>query len=140
MGAFATADKVQRELNFAIVDEVDSILIDEARTPLIISGPAESSTDLYAQINKLIPKLKKHEETDDPTGYDIPADTVLIDGNEMSITAGIEYADERDSDIAMTELVDRSPIVDCWSAATTRQTKRPSRRTLLKKVTCVLKD
>ncbi len=50
---------VQRELNFAIVDEVDSILIDEARTPLIISGPAEKSTDLYYQINSLIPRLNK---------------------------------------------------------------------------------
>lgn len=48
---------VQRELNFAIVDEVDSILIDEARTPLIISGPAEKSTDLYYQVNRLIPRL-----------------------------------------------------------------------------------
>ena len=74
--AFSTADKAQRKLNFAIVDEVDSILIDEARTPLIISGPAESSTDLYAQINKLIPKLKRHEETEDPTNYDIPANRV----------------------------------------------------------------
>jgi preprotein translocase subunit SecA len=53
---------VQRELNFCIVDEVDSILIDEARTPLIISGPAEKSTDLYYQINNLIPRLNK--ETD----------------------------------------------------------------------------
>jgi len=53
---------VQRELNFSIVDEVDSILIDEARTPLIISGPAEKSTDLYYQINNLIPRLNK--ETD----------------------------------------------------------------------------
>ncbi|CAB1065668.1 Protein translocase subunit SecA [Olavius sp. associated proteobacterium Delta 1] len=53
---------VQGELNFAIVDEVDSILIDEARTPLIISGPAEKSTDLYYQINNLIPRLNK--ETD----------------------------------------------------------------------------
>jgi preprotein translocase subunit SecA len=53
---------VQQELNFAIVDEVDSILIDEARTPLIISGPAEKSTDLYYQINNLIPRLNK--ETD----------------------------------------------------------------------------
>jgi len=53
---------VQGELNFAIVDEVDSILIDEARTPLIISGPAEKSTDLYYQINNLIPRLSK--ETD----------------------------------------------------------------------------
>jgi len=63
--AFATADKAQRGLNFAIVDEVDSILIDEARTPLIISGPAESSTDLYALINKMIPKLNKHDESED---------------------------------------------------------------------------
>jgi len=50
---------VQRELNFAIVDEVDSILIDEARTPLIISGPAEKSTDLYYQVNQIIPRLKR---------------------------------------------------------------------------------
>ncbi|MFH2218911.1 MAG: preprotein translocase subunit SecA [Pseudomonadota bacterium] len=50
---------VQRELNYAIVDEVDSILIDEARTPLIISGPAEKSTDLYYQVNSIIPRLKR---------------------------------------------------------------------------------
>jgi preprotein translocase subunit SecA len=50
---------VQRELNYAIVDEVDSILIDEARTPLIISGPAEESADLYAKVNGIIPRLKK---------------------------------------------------------------------------------
>ncbi|MEJ2100186.1 MAG: preprotein translocase subunit SecA [Desulfobacterales bacterium] len=50
---------VQPQLNFAIVDEVDSILIDEARTPLIISGPAEKSTDLYYQVNSVIPRLSK---------------------------------------------------------------------------------
>lgn len=50
---------VQRDLNYAIVDEVDSILIDEARTPLIISGPAEKSTDLYYQVNQLIPRMAK---------------------------------------------------------------------------------
>ncbi len=64
-------DMVQRELNFAIVDEVDSILIDEARTPLIISGPAEESTDKYYKINKIIPKLvagEKNEETKEETG------------------------------------------------------------------------
>ena len=55
---FSSEDFVQRELNFAIVDEVDSILIDEARTPLIISGPAEESTDKYYKINMIIPKLK----------------------------------------------------------------------------------
>jgi len=54
---FSNADVVQGELNFAIVDEVDSILIDEARTPLIISGPAEKSTDLYNLVNGIIPHL-----------------------------------------------------------------------------------
>jgi len=53
---------VQGDLNFAIVDEVDSILVDEARTPLIISGPAEKSTDLYYQVNSLIPRLRKDED------------------------------------------------------------------------------
>jgi preprotein translocase subunit SecA len=55
-------DYVQRELNYAIVDEVDSILIDEARTPLIISGPSEESTDKYYNIDKIIPKLKNEED------------------------------------------------------------------------------
>ena len=59
--AFSTEDKVQRELNYAIVDEVDSILIDEARTPLIISGPTEDSSELYTKINKLIPRLERQE-------------------------------------------------------------------------------
>jgi len=58
---FELEDYVQRELNFAIVDEVDSILIDEARTPLIISGPSEASSDLYYKINAIIPRLKKGE-------------------------------------------------------------------------------
>ena len=63
--AFSRDDKVQRELNFAIVDEVDSILIDEARTPLIISGPVDENIDLYRKINKLIPKLNSEEEDQD---------------------------------------------------------------------------
>ncbi len=58
---FFEEDFVQRPLNFAIVDEVDSILIDESRTPLIISGPAEESTDKYYEVNRVIPKLKKEE-------------------------------------------------------------------------------
>ena len=58
---FELEEYVQRELNFAIVDEVDSILIDEARTPLIISGPSEASSDLYYKINAIIPRLKKGE-------------------------------------------------------------------------------
>ncbi|WP_446941324.1 preprotein translocase subunit SecA [Pseudomonas aeruginosa] len=60
--AFSLDDKFQRELNFAVVDEVDSILIDEARTPLIISGQAEDSSELYIKINKLIPRLKRQVE------------------------------------------------------------------------------
>ena len=59
---FDLQDYVQRDLNFAIVDEVDSILIDEARTPLIISGPAEESTDKYYKINRIIPSLKKGQD------------------------------------------------------------------------------
>lgn len=57
--AFRLDDRTQRELNFAVVDEVDSILIDEARTPLIISGAAEDSSQLYIAVNKLVPKLDK---------------------------------------------------------------------------------
>ncbi len=57
--AFSQEDKVQRELHFAVIDEVDSILIDEARTPLIISGPAEDSSELYMRMNALIPNLSK---------------------------------------------------------------------------------
>ena len=60
--AFSKEDRFQRGLYFAIVDEVDSILIDEARTPLIISGPAEDSSELYRRINTFIPKLKKQTE------------------------------------------------------------------------------
>ena len=56
---YDAADYVQRALNFAIIDEVDSILIDESRTPLIISGPAEGSPDLYLVVDKVIPRLKK---------------------------------------------------------------------------------
>jgi preprotein translocase subunit SecA len=59
---FDIEDYVQRDLNYAIVDEVDSILIDEARTPLIISGPAEESTDKYYKINRIIPSLKRGKD------------------------------------------------------------------------------
>jgi preprotein translocase subunit SecA len=65
---FDLSDCVQREHNFAIVDEVDSILIDEARTPLIISGASEESTDKYARVNKIIPRLVKGEEIEVPQG------------------------------------------------------------------------
>jgi preprotein translocase subunit SecA len=67
--AFSADDKVQRMLNFAVVDEVDSILIDEARTPLIISGAAENSADLYVAVNRLIPELIKQENKEAPGDY-----------------------------------------------------------------------
>ena len=64
--AFGPENRVQRELNFAVVDEVDSILIDEARTPLIISGAAEDSSELYLKVNQIVPKLTiQHEEGDE---------------------------------------------------------------------------
>ncbi len=69
--AFSLEAKVQRELAFAIVDEVDSILIDEARTPLIISGPAEQSTELYTRINLLVPKLERQMEEDGPGDFSV---------------------------------------------------------------------
>jgi len=125
--AFSTADKVQRNLNFGIVDEVDSILIDEARTPLIISGPAESSTDLYAQINKLIPKLKPHEETEEPVNYDITANRVTLvdhkgsavtingaDGKasaEMSLAEAIDLAQEGEADVVLVD--DSEKVAAC---------------------------
>ncbi len=62
--AFSPEERVQRELHYALVDEVDSILIDEARTPLIISGPAEDSSELYIQVNKIIPRLERQEKED----------------------------------------------------------------------------
>lgn len=63
--AFTPGDRVQRPLNYAIVDEVDSILIDEARTPLIISGPAEDSSEVYKKINILVPMLEQQEKEDE---------------------------------------------------------------------------
>jgi preprotein translocase subunit SecA len=77
---YEVADRVQRGLNYAIVDEVDSILIDEARTPLIISGQAEDHTDMYLAINKAAPQLQRQEGEADPrTGEGVtkPGDFTL---------------------------------------------------------------
>jgi preprotein translocase subunit SecA len=68
---FSLEERVQRELNFAIVDEVDSILIDEARTPLIISGQASDSSDLYSRINSIIPRLTRVEIEEGPGDYSV---------------------------------------------------------------------
>jgi len=69
--AFFAKDRMQGKLSYAIVDEVDSILIDEARTPLIISGAAQDSSELYIQINKIVPKLTAQTEKDGPGDYSL---------------------------------------------------------------------
>jgi preprotein translocase subunit SecA len=71
---FSVAQCVQRELNYAIVDEVDSILIDEARTPLIISGPSEQDTRIYAVVNRLIPSLRAGAKGDHQSGVEESGD------------------------------------------------------------------
>jgi preprotein translocase subunit SecA len=69
--AFSLTDKVQRGQNYAIVDEVDSILIDEARTPLIISGPTDDDPELYRKISVLIPRLERQKEEDGPGDFTV---------------------------------------------------------------------
>ncbi|MGR8980550.1 MAG: preprotein translocase subunit SecA [Gammaproteobacteria bacterium] len=69
--AFSLEQKVQRALSFAVVDEVDSILIDEARTPLIISGPTEENSDIYIKANAIIPFLTRQEKEDKPGDYTV---------------------------------------------------------------------
>lgn len=84
---------VQRPLNFAIVDEVDSILIDEARTPLIISGPGEKSSGLYRRIDTIVPKLVKSSPTDPEDKDAIPDGDFVLDEKTKAITltdAGVE--------------------------------------------------
>jgi preprotein translocase subunit SecA len=87
---FDLRDCVQRGHNYAIVDEVDSILIDEARTPLIISGASEESTDKYAKVNRIIPKLEKGEEIDGPPG-------------EAATLTGDYVVDEKHKNITVTD-------------------------------------
>jgi preprotein translocase subunit SecA len=76
--AYRLEERVQRGLSFAIVDEVDSILIDEARTPLIISGPAEESTELYLRINQLVPRLTRQKEEDGPGDFAVDEKTKQV--------------------------------------------------------------
>ena len=88
--AMQAAERYQRPLNYAIVDEVDSILIDEARTPLIISGQAEDRTDLYYRVNEIAPLLKRQEKEGEPGDFyvDEKVHSVLIS------EAGHEHAEE----------------------------------------------
>ena len=91
---FALEEYVQRDLNFAVVDEVDNILIDEARTPLIISGPAEESTDKYYTLNRIIPKLQRGAVTQgDPSQED----------REAIMAQGDYTIDEKAKTVSLTE-------------------------------------
>ena len=87
--AFSIEQKVQRELNFAIVDEVDSILIDEARTPLIISGPTEEGTEVYLKTNQIVPFLTAQE--------------IVEDKDEQERMPGDYLVDEKSKQIHLTE-------------------------------------
>jgi preprotein translocase subunit SecA len=91
---FDFASMVQRGHHFAIVDEVDSILIDEARTPLIISGPAEESTDLYYEVDRIIPKLKPGAVTQG---------NVKAEDREQLETTGDFIVDEKHKTVTLTE-------------------------------------
>lgn len=94
--AFRMEDKLQKKLNFAIVDEVDSILIDEARTPLIISGAAEDSSQLYMAINALIPRLEKGAGKPEKAGFSLDRDTEFVETGHFVI-------DEKTRQVELTE-------------------------------------
>jgi preprotein translocase subunit SecA len=115
--AFSLEDKVMRGTNFAIVDEVDSILIDEARTPLIISGPAEASTDLYIKINEVVPKLTPHDEPEGVCNWDIPNRRVKVvaedrkpitvgdgeDNGVLTLEQAMQVAGEHEADLVLVD-------------------------------------
>ena len=111
--AFRAPDRVQRGAQYAIVDEVDSILIDEARTPLIISGPTEENTDLYYKINAIIPKLARQQQEDGPGDYSVDEKTrqafLTESGHETAekllLRAGLLGADSNLYDIANISLL-----------------------------------
>ena len=114
---YEASERVQRRLNYAIVDEVDSILIDEARTPLIISGQAEDHTAMYVAINSIVPKLTRQEgEEDVRTGEGVvtPGDfTVDEKGRQVHLTeAGHDHAEQ-----AMVEMGLLSPGASLYDAS-----------------------
>jgi len=95
--AFSLEQKVQRELSFAIVDEVDSILIDEARTPLIISGPTEEGTDIYLKTNAIVPFLTPQEIVEDKEKQETMPGDYLVDEKSKQIhltEAGHEHVEQ----------------------------------------------
>lgn len=100
--ALSKADKVQRPLHFAVVDEVDSILIDEARTPLIISGPAQNSSEMYQRMNKLVAALQRQNEGEDDGDFYVDEKSRQVElteqghqhVEELLVNAGLLAADD----------------------------------------------
>lgn len=106
--AFSPEGRVQRELSFAIVDEVDSILIDEARTPLIISGPADDHSERYKAINAIIPKLIKAKMSEDGESFEVEGHYLLDEKNRsVELTElGHELIEAELSDMGLLEAGD----------------------------------
>ncbi len=104
---FDLRECVQRGHNFAIVDEVDSILIDEARTPLIISGASEESTDKYYKVNKIIPKLEKGEEIEQAPGEAaVLTGDYVVDEKHKTITISDEGWEKVEKLLGITNIAD----------------------------------
>ena len=105
---FDLRECVQRPFNYGIVDEVDSILIDEARTPLIISGASEESTDKYERVNRIIPKLEKGEEIDTAPGEPkVLTGDFVVDEKHRSITVTDEGWEKVEKLLGITNIADQ---------------------------------
>lgn len=110
--ALRKEDRMQRSLNFAIVDEVDSILIDEARTPLIISGAAQDSSQLYRVMNKLIPSLKQVADSDGERNDKILFTKVKLEDEEKvsTINHALGRADQEGKDLVVVDSAAKVPV------------------------------
>ncbi len=103
---FEVERMVQREHHYAIVDEVDSILVDEARTPLIISGPSEESTDKYYRIDRVIPKFQRGEELEDEEGTKYTTGDFLVDEKAHTVTLTDEGVGKAEKVLGVDNLYD----------------------------------
>ena len=103
---FDLESMVQRGHHFAIVDEVDSILVDEARTPLIISGPSEDSVDKYSRIDRIIPRLKRGEEIEEPDGRKYTTGDFLVDEKAHTVTLTEEGSTHAEKLLGIENLYD----------------------------------
>lgn len=110
--AFSLEEKVQRSLHFAVIDEVDSILIDEARTPLIISGPAENSAELYQQVDTLIPSLTR--QIGEEENIEVEGDYTI---DEKSKQVNFTEAGHEKIETLLTEIGLLDPMASLYDAA-----------------------